>query len=188
VTKIKPEKCWLLPNKGFIIHDIIRRELLFAENEKEVKLFFKSVKRNKEEYTITPVDFSIQDFSDDIIHGCSDGMLAFCYGKAITPAEEEEFARYIDDLPEEYYHNLYSLISGIEKLVLTKEEKEFTINTIHRLFGFVGCVNEEISNAIEYHEEYITGLNLSRVLDRVLERENSKEMRSEYYNAFWTGG
>lgn len=115
-------------------------------------------------------------------------MLVFCYGKAITPAEEEEFARYIDELPEEYYHNLYSLISGIEKLVLTKEEKEFTINTIHRLFGFVGCVNEEISNAIEYHEEYITGLNLSRVLDRVLERENSKEMRSEYYNAFWTGG
>ena len=168
--------------EGFIIYDTIRRDILFAESKEEVELFFNSAKRNKEEYTVTKVDFDEQEFPDEIIKKCSDGILILNYGKAITPAEEAEFANFIEGITENCYHNLYELISNVEKLVLSKNEEKFVINTIHRLYGFLGRLKDEIENACEYYDDYITLLNFSRVLDKVLESENSKEMRDEYYN------
>ena len=74
------------------------------------------------------------------------------------------------------------MISGVEKLVLTKKEKDFIINTIHKLFGFIGSLDNEISDSLEFNHMYICSLNLPRVLEKVLAIENSKDMREEYYS------
>lgn len=107
-------------------------------------------------------------------------MLMTLYGKVISPSEEEEYMYYMSEIPQECYRNLSSLIASIEKLELTKREKEFVINTIHRLFGFIGTLEDEINDSIEFNHVFIQSLNLPRVLDRVLKKENSKEIREEY--------
>lgn len=179
MVTIKAER-WMLSSKGFIIYDIIRREILFTDYKEDVELFFKSTKRNKKEYRVVPVDFIEQDFPDEILKMCSNGMLVLCYGKAITPNEEEEFIHYIDLFPSECYYTLSRIVEKIEDIPLSKKERKFIVNTIHRLFGFVGSLEDEIENSIEYDRKYIRSLNLERTLDKALELENSKEMREEY--------